>query len=406
MSHFTNIFSFTLIAFSLSWLSPLVNFYFLGFNIFEPFLFLGLFGLLFVNKHLRNSIAVCIYDKKLFILIILLAMCAPIGFIRYSFSSIQDSYADARSIVIFAITFLIFKENRFRNDYRILMIKHLIPLIILFDLLSLQFRPANDENIKQVVSVALPAIMIVYHLSTRSLTKASIYMVILLYEAAFSYLRFYYLISIIMGLLFIIHCIRLALLNRSKNVKFKSTIILTITALIIPILFSNLVDFFEQDPQRMIHSVNRSADFIANGSSTEVERVNSVLVVLTRPDKFIIPHGLGWRSHVKEIENSFREYYIISSMDSGFFFLAYHLGLFFCLYLVLSFAYLMYLKVVSKPSDAYVFINWHTYVLISIALLSFFTSAAVFSNPQSSFSFACAIGIGLFNVKRFESIRF
>ena len=389
LKHYISIF---FISFSLSWLSPAILFGLVGSNFSEPFLFIGFYLLKFTDKKLFNIISKQVFSNFILIIILYLFICLLIGLLNFNYS-FSNSYADFRAILVFIITFKIFSNFEWDGSESEKTLIKILVTLTLCDLVALSIRGTvvnNDvEFIKQVISIPVPVFLVFYFLNREKFVYTLFFLIILSYEAAFSFLRAYYLIAMLSFFIyFFVILYKLITKNNSfrNNIYYIISIIFPLFSLII--LFPKLINYFESDEVFTIHSINRTNEFIDEDGSNEIERINSVILVFRELYGFLLPNGLGWRSSIGYVENYYKDYLILSTMDSSFLFLAFHASIFFLIFIIFfvfnkslkNFIFLLHSKNLSNILLFFLF--------QSIFLISFFTSAAMFSTPQSAFCYA------------------
>lgn len=387
----TQLYYFTF-AFCFSWLSPILTSRLFNVNFIEPFLGLAIALAWSDSQKFRITTRQLLKSRITVFILLYLLLCFIISF-AYESANPAEAYADLRSLITFYVVVYAFGISRANQDRRELsaLALRLCILISIMDAIALSYRISFNqediENIKNVISITAPILAMLLLIRRQNFGAGLIFLLIAIYEAAFGFLRIYYIFVALALFVYLFYF--LAKIFSMHNTKSKSIALIAIVAGIffIPSIYTQLIDYYESDPRRMIHSINRSLELYEGGLSGEAERLGSVLSVFGSPERFIFPHGLGWRSSVERIYTDFSNYSVISSMDSSFFYINYHLGLAFGAVITIGFIFLSFHSLV-RPKYSFALPLSHRLVLGIIFLLSFFSSSAMLTNPQSAFAFA------------------
>jgi|GEM_PF-5350877 len=384
----------TLIAFCFSWLSPLLL-SFTGSNIMEPFLALGLYLVLKNNIETKKTFYY-VFNSNQFKISFFVILIFGLWGILNGEGNLAPVYGDFRSNLIFSFCFLLFTSDKWELVNKLKFIIFVLSAVTLMDVVTLTYNKffiVDKLRVKEAVSILAPAVLSIYHLRRGRFLLSILFILLLSFEAALGFYRNYYLITLITGIVCLVTLINNLLSTNGKIKIFSVTYLFVILALGSYSL-PKIYEYWMNDESRMIHSLNRSEEFIESGDS-EVERIGSFLVVFHKAEALLIPHGIGWRNFQKSIEREFKEFHIVSSMDSGFFYIGYHYGVIFlllvCLFIAYKFKYFNSMHSIRH----WVFPKWIRLIFLMLFFSSFFTQSTMFTVPQSSFIYAMLIGIVL-----------
>jgi len=309
-------------------------------------------------------------------------------------------YADYRSNLIFVFLIFLFNSKLWSPEEKLKFIVAVMVLIALMDSLTLMLRPflvLNKEDTKEPVSIVAPAILSIYYLRKDKFKYAFFFFAVLTFEAAMGFFRNYYLITLITGFAILILIVG-NLVNGNRRTKLNSMLLLGVIVLGVTIASPIVYNYWMSDESRMIHSVNRSVEFFS-GEDEEKERMGSIQVVISRSDLLIVPHGLGWRSFTVDIAREFKDFNIISSMDSCIFYVGFHYGILIlvCLLIYLCMVIGKFLRYNYGSNE--VFPKWIKCIFLMFFLFSLLTQSVMFTMPQAAFVYALLFYLVLQQVK-------
>lgn len=375
-------FGIAFIMFSVSPLSYMMNLR-LGItqNIIEPFLLSGLY-LLSRDKMMASIFVSWLTGKRFYIVTILLVLLAFIGIIR-SNGEFSYVYADFRCNMLLFYAFILFQQPALFSFKHGHVVKFMLWISIIMDLaysllyfINVLSGFEESPRIRMVCIINCVVLMVLYLVKWHNPNKAFILISILAYHTIVSAMRNFYIIFIASLIILMLY------LLKEKGMYLQKLIIVAILVAA-PIMYGGaVIDFWMSDGSRSIHSVNRVRETLS-GETQETERTNSVLYPFTDPDYYIIPHGLGWRGFVNEIQRHYHGESILSSMDSQFYYLFFHYGTFLALFIV---GYIVKRSVHSIITQKRIRL-----VLLLLCILyatAFFTQATMFAY----LSFACYYG--------------
>lgn len=387
-----------LLAFSFSWVSPLITALITGSNLIELFIVFG-FILIFLSGHPSAKVFMQIFQSKQFHIVVCLLLCfAVIGMLSGD-GNISFVYADFRANLtfVFFIQFFTAKGwDKLNNKYREQFLVITFAAITFMDIISVALRPylASDWVIsKQPLLILAPALLAIFYIRKEKFFVSSIFIFAMLYQAVIGFYRFYYLTCIVIILLIAFLVFRNTFKRGIKSsAKLKS--ILLVTGIVVTIIVSaaKVYDYWTSSESRMIHSINRTEDFL-NDTGTEKERIGSVNAILLAPERLIIPKGIGWRSFQKMIVREYEDFQIVSSMDSCFFYVAYHYGII-VFGLMIVFAAVIIIRSFKRkfPQDV-AFDRIIRLAFLMLFVVSFSSHGIMFTTPQGAFVFGSFFAI-------------
>ncbi|GHT50808.1 hypothetical protein FACS189440_18870 [Bacteroidia bacterium] len=377
-------------AFGLSWLSQLLISFVLGNNFFEPFLVIAFFFIIASRHPVGNILKKSLQSKSFLIFFLIISIFGLIGFFNsgYDFMSV---YGDYRVNLLFIFTILFFLSKKWTDSVKEKFIIHLFIVISIFDVLALTLRPYLwIESTKQNIGIIIPAVLAVYYMRKNKYLYSFIFTAILSYDAILSFFRKNYLFAmIIFVIIFVLFLQNLA--KGKTNIKNKMKSMFLIFSIIIVGLYSSdaVYSYWMSNESKMIHSIVRTEELLS-GDSEEVERKNSLLVILNYPERLLFPQGLGWRAFIDDVEKEFRDLHIVSSMDSSPFYIGYHYGI-----IILVFLFFIAVKHIfyaffqrDKFKGAYIFNKMVRIAFFGIFCISFFTESVMFTLSQAAFAYA------------------
>jgi hypothetical protein len=381
-----------LLTFGLSWLSQLLISLVISSNLIE-FILIPSLTILSRSKHQVSKIIVdTLTGQSIRILIPVILLFSILGVMGGEYNPAYV-YADLRANSILIFFYLIFTNKNWEPSQKEDFLIHCLILISLFDILALALRPyMGQDKTKQTISIIAPAILSIYYLRKNTFTLSFLFCIIMSYEAVVCFFRNYYLIAIVTYSMMVYATFINLKSNKKTSERIKS--LSFILCILISALYSAPViyQYWMSDDSKMIHSINRTEEFIQN-SGTEKERISSLSVILSSPEIFIIPHGIGWRNFHQKISKDFASVDIISSMDSCIFYLSYHYGI---IIFALVVSYMMFIIVksfIKKEKNSDIFTKAIRFGFLILFFASFFTQGVMFTILQASFVYACLYSI-------------
>lgn len=388
MKNYRIYFGFVLIAFSISQIALFVTQKITGANFIEPFLFLGFY---IISRDLRFRRPVfdvlksnTFLSSVLFLMVFFVIgiLTAGDGSIYYS-NPIVNCYSDFRISVLIVFIFLLVTSKRWHvNNRELFLIKILWPFI-LFDLVSSRILIESSQESVRVLG-AVPSATIVlmsFYLKKGRYLISLALLFICGYHAVFSSSRNYMVIFFLGYLLYVYYII-----FKRKKIKvnyFKRLVLLFIT-IVLPIILAPIVyNFWDSDPSRSIHTIQRTQQMMDSDGDTEGERLNSILLPFTDAEFYLIPNGFGWKNHIDKIQNHYKKGEVISSMDSTFYYLFYHYGFFVGFIINLSILVFVFRSFFSKINYSDQITKGFFAVLF---LASFFTQSSTMALLQFAFT--------------------
>lgn len=353
---------------------------YIGNNMIEPFLFLGI---IFASNIaiIKNTILGIVRYKFFLIFIYILTILFFLGLLNTY--QLVYVYADFRCIILLVFSFFLFSDTRTYEWQNGSFIKLLLWSVIIMDLaysmimLKLNLAGIEDARIRMITPISCVVLMYLYLTKWKNLGLAFVLLSIIAYHTVVSSMRNFYIIFALSFILFLI--------NMTFAIKAKITykIILILIIILIPIYtWKSILNFWMSDASRSIHSVNRVEELIS-GQSNEAERINSILLPFTDITYYLIPHGIGWRGFIEDIQKRYEQKNILSTMDSAFYYMCFHFGLILTMILVLFFSrrFLNAIKYQKKISKLNIII------LILLFVVAFFTQATMFAYLSFAFGY-------------------
>lgn len=384
------------LAFSLSWLSPITISKIVGNNIIEPFFALSIILIFYSNHNTKFIIKGVFYSFRFTLSFLTISIFAIIGQI-VSQTNFMNVYADYRANIIFIFFLLIINSKKWKiNDKEFFLINLLVNIAIM-DLIALILRIffgfQEEDKVKQVISIVIPSVLSLYYLKNNKYFHSAVFTIIMAYEAIVGFLRSYYIVVIVTAVLIIIIVVS-NVFNRkiSYSSKLKSILLLLFITISCILSANTIYNYWISDGSKMIHSINRSKELLTD-ADTEQERINSIKVLYEKSDQLIIPHGLGWRNFLDEIQKTFKEEKVISTMDSCLFYLSYHYGILVFI-IIFSYSFFNVIKsTLNNNSKSLIFDKKIQIAFLILFLASFFTSGAMLTTPQSAFAYVTLYAI-------------
>lgn len=385
--------SLGMLAFCFSWLSPLITALITGGNLIEIFLVIGLV-LLQQSRHPSVEIMYSILKSVKFQITFLFLLCFAVLGILNTNGEFAFVYADLRSNLMFIFFILLFTSRRWNSwkpSFRIEIITGIYAIITAMDILSIILRPYlnTDWTIsKQPLLILAPSFLAVFYLRKGNFLLSFLFTIAMLYEAVVGFYRYYYLTCAVIGLILIVTVFQNVLTNKIKiGKKIKSVSLIAVVITLVIFSSSIVYNYWTSNESRMIHSINRTQDFV-NDSGSEKERIGSINAILLSPERFFVPQGIGWRGFIKIIEKDFKDYNIISSMDSCFFYLAYHYGIFIFIIVIGAAGRTIFLSLANKSNRGLYFSRPIRITFLILFIVSFSTHGIMLTTPQGAFVFA------------------
>ena len=390
------------LSFALSWLSPLLSSLLIKNNIPEIFIFISFICLANSAKNIWSLILVT-FNSKFFISVLVFSFLLLLLSLLKQNSEFGNAFGDFRSNISFIFFLQLFAYYfNWRKTENTHFLINLLVLISLMDLLALVLRPyigiQDDNNVKQTISIIIPALLTIYFIRKKMLLKSLFFLCIVSYESIIGFFRNYYIIAIVVLFIILITLTEIILKKNKMSLKIKSLFFGVTIFISILFLSPRVYNYWDSDSSRSIHSINRTQEFFED-KNQEQERRNSINVVIEEPLLFVIPHGLGWRNFTKDIERDFSYYHIISSMDSCFFYVAFHYGLFSLLILILFFCKAIYSQFVNSKIWSNTFPIYIRMLLLVLFFSSFFTQSIMFTTIQAAFSYSLLFALVLNPIK-------
>lgn len=382
-------------AFTFSWLSVVFSYALFGMNIFEILLFSGIMLYLLFNdifNQKTNLFSSHFFNENPYLIFFIgyIVFCGFFGFLNNGPAAIQNIITDTRAFLIFFITASIISSRKENNRIFSLLIDKVLPFIVIFDVLYVLFFDNYlfdaDGPVKRVNSVLLPYLLMLVNLYRRKFFLALLFLFCLYLESALSFMRAYYVIALFASIVFVIFG---SLQSKRPFMFFTSCLFFISSTLIIiyQTFFSNLDEI---DPARYIHSIGRTLEFLESRGASDVERINSLILIISDPFSFLLPYGLGWTYFIETINSNYKEYNLVSSMDSAPLYLIFHFGLIFFLIIFVYFlmrSLRLFLESVYSTKNILIMI--FSFVP---AFLILFTGAAAFTTVPIAFSMGIMIG--------------
>jgi hypothetical protein len=381
-----------LFAFTFSWLSQLLISAISGNNFIEGFVFLSFYFLSRSNKQFSAVFQSSYSSDLLFKGCVIATVAFIIGLVESNGNFVQV-YPDYRSGLIFLFIFVFFTSAKWKNIDKEKFVIHVLSMITIMDLITLKLRPFFGMDFtKQTISIVAPSILSVIFLKKRQFFFSLFFWVAMCYEAVMAFYRNYYVICILISFLLVALVLQF-FLKKSTSVKVKMRSAIFVVSIIVLIIFSSgrIYDYWMSDSSKMIHSINRTTELLEGGSE-ETERINSLLIVFENPMDFFLPRGLGWRAFQNEVATEFKNYHIISTMDSCILYLAYHYGLIILLVFLLFFLFEAWTALFIKRSGR-VIDQKTQIVFLLLFIFSFLTQGIIFSMFQASFIYGVLLAL-------------
>lgn len=387
MKKYRTNFGFVLIAFSISQIAIFVTQKITGANLIEPFLFLG-FYIISRDIRFRRPIFDVFKSKTFSSSIIFLSFFFVLGILSssegniYYSNPIVNCYSDFRISILIVYVFLLLTSKSWHSNNREVFLQKVLWPFILFDLISSRILIESSQESVRVLGAVPSAVIVLMSFYLRkgkyliSLTLLSICG----YHAVFSSSRNYFVIFFLGYLLYIYY-----IFFKRKNIKFnyfKRLILLFITIFLPIILMPIVYSFWDSDPSRSIHTIERTQQMLDSNGDTEGERLNSLLLPFTDTEFYLIPKGFGWKNHIDKIQDHYKRGEVISSMDSTFYYLFYHYGFFVGFIINLSILVFIFKSIFFKKN----YRDRITKVFFAVLFLtSFFTQSSTMALLQFAF---------------------
>ena len=376
-----------ILSFSLSYLPGTIFSSLIGINPIEPIILLGIILLYKSFKPFRIVFHDVLKNKYFVIVFFYCSLMFTIGFVvTNSFSSV---YADFRANLIFFFGLFFFSSNKWESAARVKLIISLLWGLTIFDFLAMLIRPYleifnQDGLIKHNVSTIAPVFLMVYYMNKGKLKFVFLFLLIVVYEVAFSFMRDVYVITAIGVLLLFITVVK-NLKNKRIN-KFYSIIFFGFFTFIAIQNFGRLIDYWEEDGSRSIHSIRRTQESFDDIENESV-RINSFLLPFLDADKIILPKGLGAREHIQKSRKLF-DYKILSTNDSSFFYFSYHYGIIFSVFFLFFFIKEPVLRLFGFFFKREYYLFFICLGFFSYILLMFFSKSILLSFPPAAITFS------------------
>lgn len=372
-----------LLSFSISPLCVMANMKMgAGNNIVEPYIILGLI-LLSYDDLLKSIFISCFTKRKVFYILYVLIFLFLIGLLRGE-GNFPIVYADFRCHIVLLYAFLLFQQPllfQWENGH---IVKFFLWSSIFMDLtysiLTFQGIMAGITDNVRITSLSIincVILLFLYILKWKDYNKALFIIMIMTYHVIVSAMRNFYIVYAVALLVYSFY------LLKERGRMFQKVVIISLMVLAPILYWDSVMDFWMSDGSRSTHSVER-VEQTFSGENTEVERTNSVLLPFEDPTYYIIPHGLGWRDFLGEIQHHYPGGIIWSTMDSQFYYMFFHYGS--------LLAMLLFLYLYGKSISNILHISQIRIVLLAIFALNtvaLLTQGAAFT----MLSFSCYYGI-------------
>lgn len=388
---FSFFFGILLIAFSISPLSVLLTSELFGNNIIEPFLILGL--ILVSSTFPIKVIIFSTFRNSYFLLFLWLLIILFVLGLMNSYQ-IDYVYADFRCNILLIFSFLLFSDQRLYELRDGFFIKFLLWSIILMDLfysiimLKSNLAGTGEARIRMISPISCVILMYLYLSRWRRIDMAFLLLLFLTWHTVVSAMRNFYIIFFLSFVMFLIN------LFFSFKIKFVYKFLVLSLIAFIPIYSWRFVwGFWMSDGSRSIHSVNRVEETIS-GESVETERLNSILLPFSDTLYYILPHGIGWRAFIDDIQSRYSQKLILSSMDSSFYYLCFHYGLIITLILII----ILFFKLFKLFFKTRGIIQFNFVILTFLFVSAFFTQATMFAFLSFAFCYGVLLS-QIFNTK-------
>lgn len=391
------LFGLTLMAFSTSWLCPLLVSNLMKNNFIEIALFPALLLMKFSNSSFSKNIFY-IFRTDIFITLfasLVLFLLIGLHNTNFDFGSV---YSDFRANLLFLIIFVWFYRYFDWSETNIKILVIWLVLNCMMDLVALYLRPyfvvEKSETVKQTISIIVPTILSIYFLNKNKFFYMTIFFSIVILEAILGFYRNYYLITVLVFVIIVISLFR----NIYKKGGYRLILYIFIIVLLIVKLYPYVYEYWQSDSSRQVHSINRTEELLS-GKSSEQERVNSTLILFSDPGLFVFPNGLGWKSFVIKIQEDFKFYKIISSMDSSPFYIAYHYGIFIFYIVMFILFYLILKSFILEKRQKELFPIETRFIFLVIFFSSFLTQGVMLTTIPGAFSYSLLLAISLKSIR-------
>jgi hypothetical protein len=291
------------------------------------------------NGSLGRPLKYVVNNSWIYVVAIMLFVLTLIGIVNTGV--VGPCVADARNIM-YAVLFYAYLNGFCKYD-REVCYKALVVFLVLcciFDLMDYMLyneaRVGLDDAAADVnrnrFNIVNGVALLVLSIRLKRSVLAVVALVIIGCMAILGNFRQYYIVAAIALMMWLVSHVTL---RRGAGMGLKFAAV----ALFIVLIWAGfgartiIQDYFASNNSANVNIIRRTTNLVDNITSldgirsVEPERVNSIVVLFEKPERFMFPHGLGWRPMIGRIEGDFSDYSLLSSHDSAFFFIAYHAGL-------------------------------------------------------------------------------
>ena len=243
------------------------------------------------------------------------------------------SYGDYRANLVILAGFLVCREFIGRDPLPIIQLGIATGV---FSAIGWYFNITGDTASSKFASpYVCMLVAIILACQTRRVMMASLALLILVFLAAVSFYRQYW-ISALCGVIYVL-AYGLSQFGSRARLRLATICVLgTIAGLFaFPSYISTVENFFIGDESHYIQGVGKTQNIIdaaINGNGTlqqsDETRLSYFTFAFTEPWKVLLPHGLGYRAFYNDIDPFFDKSNVdVTTIDSLFFYMAFHYGL-------------------------------------------------------------------------------
>lgn len=306
-----------------------------GTNVKLPFLLLGVIWTLIQKKDFVTIVKKSIKSGKVKFMFTLTNIMFLVGCITGG--NVLNVLLDYMAIMSFSLFF--FMQLNSNEEYSIvenfsIRLCFAISFLELFLIYFNLYEPGDEEN-RIINLVICPFFLSLHYLSKKKMIVSLSFVLVMVYMSVVSSMR----VNFFFPICYVINLLLIVFTNRDYGIGKKIFIVSSIIACTM-VIFPIAKAYIEADHLRYINTVARiEALYEKDSNFDESARTGSIDAIIDNPLDFIIPQGLGWQNHTKNIQSKYRSTYnVLSSMDSSIMYCFYHYGLFFGIWLILSIA--------------------------------------------------------------------
>jgi len=333
-----------------------------------PVIIILLFLLIIHPAHLHELYRILYRFQFIFIISIIFILMV----IGYLFNGdIAGSYTDFRAIAALVVTFYIARDIKLHYYIERFFIYTCLFNVVFDTWISLT---RNIDANKGAYNIFADIILLSYYSRKGNIFGYIIIFSTIFIQAVFSNYRSYWIITIIACILYF--AVLLYKCQQRRNGLIQVFTIFFAICGITTLFFYNINNILTNVPGSSVQTIGKFNDLlkiysgVSLGGESDQVHYQAFLAACLHPEIFLMPHGLGYKADMavpKQPISDYKMYILANTIDCGYYYLAYHFGLFGYVFLAYLFIAFLHKLIFTNIKKVYNFVI--SVIIISIYLL-------------------------------------